>query len=268
MKPKQIRKAGIDPAGRANPKIKMIVYGDNRTGKTVFAGTSPKCLILNVDTNGDYSAAVQGSTAEVWDIEDYNDFTEAFEYLRHEKHGYEWVWLDSISMLQERGLAQIMADLVVKKPHRSIFLPDKGEYGENMNKISLFMRQFFALPMNVGLTAHEMRYEDPNSDEVKLWPQITGKGMAPKICSHASIIGRLVNERQNDDSVRRILLLQGDGNFVAGDRFDTTPKGRMLSPSVPKIEKAVKEKLAASRNPVPGATVTKAATATKKRISA
>lgn len=227
------------PVSSDQSYINMIVYGDPGVGKTVLAGTSPNCLILEGD-DGSESAAIHGSKADKWPMRDWRDMEEAYEYLRHEKHGYKWVWLDSITLYQERGLDNIMEDLVAKKPHRSLYLPDKGEYGENMRRMAMWVRNMKPLPFNFGITAHAMRTEDDDGKVVYL-PAIQGVNMPQKICGYMGVVGYMTVRRSNNKD-ERILVTSKTAKYYAKDRFSALG-GRIINPTVPQIEKLVAAKL-------------------------
>lgn len=234
------RHPGIRPVAVDEPYINILVYGDPGVGKTVLAGTSPNCLLLESAMDGSESAAIQGSKAEKWKMRDWNDMTEAYEYLRHEKHGYDWVWLDSITLFQELGLDMIMEDLVAVKPHRSLFLPDRGEYGENMRRLSMWVRNMKPLDFNFGIIAHAMRYEDEEGREL-LWPAIQGVNMPQKICGYMGVVGYLT-VRRKEAKDERMLLTNKTAKYYAKDRFDALG-GRLTNPTIPMIQELVAKKL-------------------------
>lgn len=227
--------------------INILLYGDNGCGKTPLIGSSPKCLILNSDPpEAVLSAKVAGSTADVWNISDWSDAEEAYEYLRHERdHGYQWVWLDSITGLQFVGLDGIMEDLVAAKPHRDRYVPDKHEYLQNMNRLSTWTRDMSALPINFGMTSHPFRFLQEGAEEEVVWPWVQGKDMPAKICGWMNIIGYVRIGRAKVggvEGVHQLLHTSGRPGYYARDRFSALPPA-MVNPTVPKIQSIIESKV-------------------------
>ena len=218
----------------------IIVYSDPGAGKTRLAGTSPNALILNADgSDAVESARISGSTAHVWDIDVYKDLDDAYDYIRRADHPYEWVWLDSVSLFQEKGMDDIMAELVKHKPNRDQYVPDRLEYVQNMNHLSKWIRHMKALPVNFGITAHVMRIEDEDDGTVTYMPQIQGRNMPSKVCGYMSIVGHLyVAKKKGGDEQVRVLQVRKDAKWYAKDRFDVLGD-RVINPPIPGITEAI-----------------------------
>jgi hypothetical protein len=242
--------------------INIIIYGEPGVGKSVLAGTSNNGLLLLNDGDEGSSAARQGSTCDSWVVHDYNDLTDAYEYLRHEDHGYDWVWLDNASLFQEQGMDQIMEDLIAEKPHRNRFVPDMQQYLVNQNRMSLLLRNLKSLPVNFGMTAHVMEWSDEEG-ETRTQPAFQGGqgAFSQKICGYMNIVGYL-HVKKIGDKEERILLTQKTAKRVAKDRFNALG-GRVVNPTIPKITALI----SSPSGPDPQAKKKKASSAPRKRTS-
>jgi phage nucleotide-binding protein len=241
--------------GQEDKFHRMLVYGEPGAGKTVFAGTSPKALIITNDGAETMSAAAMGSTADVWVAPTYEDIDEAFEYLRHEGHKtYDWVWIDNMTLLQDQAMDQIMEELVRAKPNRNRWVPDQHEYLVNQNRLSTMVRSFKKLPMNVGFTAHVMKTEDMDGRVLYL-PMIQGGqgALSQKICGYMNIVGYIAVVKK-DGKNQRTMFMEKQGKYHAKGRFPGM-ESRLVDPTVPLLEKAI------------AATVPNAAAAPKRRRS-
>jgi hypothetical protein len=135
--PNSIREVG------ASKTLNTLVYAMWGVGKTVFVGSGgPRTLILRPPTDHTDSIISHypvGKRPKEWVITDWDVMDEAGEYLRLHGREWEWVWLDSLSLWQDTGLDDIWAATVERNPARNAKHAgmDKGEYGRNMDRISL-----------------------------------------------------------------------------------------------------------------------------------
>lgn len=228
-KPNGIRR--VEPG----KKINLLVYGLPGAGKSVLAGTSPgRCLILHPPTDH-LDSLPKGSKVEEWIIRDWDDMNEAEEFLRHEggKH-YDWVWVDSISLLQDHTLDHVWADAVARKPDRAKFGVDKGEYGINMSRLGEWFRHVVGgAQFNMGVTAHPFETTDLESEPVMM-PWVQGKQMTEKICGYMNIVGRLYVK-----DGKHILDTEHKGLYYAKDQMGI---GRVIEPTMPKILSKIRAK--------------------------
>lgn len=236
----------LSPFHMTDTGINMCVYADNGTGKTAFITTSPDCIVLSADPGGTTTAASMGRTGKYRSIRDWADMDEAYEFFRNSPNAkkYKWVWLDSASVFQDVGLEDIMTEVVSKpgRGYRKIWHPDKGEYGENMNRLKLWVRHMCALPINFGFTAHP--FKDESGDEVQILPWIQGKNMPSTLCGMVDVIGYMrIQEVQGDQ--RQVMCFKKQDLYYAKDRFGALP-AKMVDPTIPKIETLINKKLEAA----------------------
>jgi hypothetical protein len=188
--------------------------------------------------------SIRVTGADEWEITDWAEMLNALEYLRHDgAKDYKWAWLDSISLWQDTGLDDIWEGVIQRRPDRAQWSLDKGEYGINMWRLQQWVRAAIAIPnLNIGITAHPAEMLNPIDGEVKLQPWIQGKNMSTKIQGYMKIVGymEVVPANQNTSGKpRRELRTAGTERFEAKDQFDAFPNGRLVDPTLEKIESAI-----------------------------
>jgi len=263
----------IHKLGERPTHSRICVYSAPGLGKTALACSSPNVLILNADgPDGPEAARALGYNPSIWDIDGENPFEEldnAYKYIRRYPDKYEWVWLDSATLFQDKSMDEIMEDVHKAKPHRSIYLPDKPEYQLNQNQLSKWIRHMTALPINFGFTAHEARFEDDDGETVYL-PMIQGGqgALSSKLCAWMGIVGRLTVEttrvreegsKRRETTSERRLQVQWTGKHYAKDRLSGGRLGEYVSdPTIPKIMEGINAPAARKpkRRPVRKSTAT------------
>lgn len=218
-----------DGTGR-NPKF--MIYGPPGTGKTSLACTAPNSLLLEAD-RGEKAAVFRGSTAKKWVIKDWDDMYEALRWLQGGgDQMFDYAILDTISIFQNRGMDQIMDDLVAVRAHRQVWAPDKGEYGQNMNRLMRWIREFAELDCGIIVVAH-LATEMDHEGETHYMPQVQGKNMPEKVCAYFDVVGHMSMKVKDGKEIPRFST-KNEGKYYAKDRYNGRI-GALLDPSIPKI---------------------------------
>ena len=216
-----------------------LFYGDPGQCKTRLLGTAENGILLNCDGASGPDSITGWSSLDIADCDNLYEVTEWIEFLRHGTHSYDWVFLDSISLLQENQMTKVLGDVVIAKPHRDPDIPDMHEYLKVQNQLKKLVRDMIGLRMHVGITAHTMRIEDEDEGAVQYWPAITGKQMPQKICGYLGLVGHvsLQPDKEDDEKQNVILRVRGSDRFYAKDRYGVTETGGMKNPTMDQIAK-------------------------------
>jgi len=157
--------------------LSISVYGRSGTGKTTFAGTAPKpLLVLDVNDRGTISIKGQPETY-VLSIEKWEDFEEAYWYLKSGNHNFQSVAIDTLTQLQDLAIRQVVgedsADMVISK----------RAWGSVSSLMKTWILNFRDLPLckificQDRLTAGD---EDEGTDPEMIAPEV-GPALSPSV---------------------------------------------------------------------------------------
>jgi phage nucleotide-binding protein len=166
-------------------KLKALFFGPPGSGKTTLAGTAPKAILL--DTEGG-TMSIRKTDVDVLPIPDWPTFEAAVQDLMIEKHNYETVILDSVTMLQEvaGNQARLMEHILNPK------MDARQAYGAIGAMIRHKLIQLNALDMNVIFTAQlrEKEAVDMEAGQYPLSPDVT-PAVYKVLTALPDVIGRL-----------------------------------------------------------------------------
>jgi hypothetical protein len=242
--------------------IRLGVYADPGTGKTDLVGSSqhlgPTLLIRppidHIDSILDIGPNLKQRVIRAW-----VDMDELRDELRAEGEKWEWVWLDSASLAYDVLIDDIWETVITEKPHRKRFGLDKQEFGINMHRLGLWMREIIGPDLfNFGFTAHPEPYASPDKDEdgdpiEKLMPWIQGKQMPNKFSGYMNMVGRL----EKGKGGKRIFKTTSGEHHYGKDQFDAIPPKGIVIPRSHGMEKITDLIYQARPAMKPGRTTTK-----------
>jgi len=223
--------------------IKMMVYGQPGIGKTRLVGTGAKTLIVRPPL--DHTDSIRGGDAKETVVNNWEDMNGVLEWARHEGSQFSWIWLDSISAFQDQGLDDIWATVIDEKPHRARWGLDQAEYGINMHRLSLWVRHMVGAAesegFNFGLTAwpRDLPVTEADDSPEALMPWIQGRNMPQKMCGYMNVVAYYTFTTIKKEQ-RRVLRFASTEDYYAKDQFDAFPDGKLLDPTMSKIEERIK----------------------------
>jgi hypothetical protein len=230
----------------------MLIHSDIGWGKTTFIGTGGKDYkILLIRPPVDHVDPIVGSGVQEIVVRSWEEIFESLEYAQHEGQNWDWIWLDSISLLQDIGLDDVYEYTLDRKgpkgsqarKEREAFGPDRGEYRVNMWRLGQWVRHMVgAGVVNLGITAHSFFWEPTDGVTSScVWPWVQGKMMPAKISGMMNIVGYgdlKTVERGGRTRQVRVLHTNASENYYAKCQFKRDglaifPTGEIVNPTLP-----------------------------------
>jgi hypothetical protein len=224
----------------------LCIHGDSGIGKTRLVGTleTPKNLLIRspVDHIDSMLSAGLGGNFEERVVSTWEEMDEDIKpWLRQDGGRFDWVWVDTLPLLQDVLMDDIWSMVLREKPDRYRYGLDKQEHGINQLRLGGWMRDVIGCDLfHFGWTAHSNLMASPDQDEEgepleKLMPSVHGgKGaLAVKFCGYSKFVGYY---RKSPDGKRRVLHTDSSPVYYAKNQFE--PRGKdwaMVDPTMPEL---------------------------------
>lgn len=185
----------------------MVVYGRSGSGKTTFAATAPKpMLYIDVRDEGtDSISDVDG--IDVFEVEAFEDFEEAYWWLKKNPKKYKSIVIDTVSQLQTMVVQEVAAK---KKKEVSREGPQWGDLTKrDWGTIASIMKEWLGnyrdltkLGPQVIFIAQDrtFNFDEEEVEDETLTPEV-GPALSPSIArslnASVSVIGNtFIRERE------------------------------------------------------------------------
>ena len=184
--------------------VNMLIYGDPGVGKTTFASTAPKPLIIDLE-NG--SLALAGKDVEIAQVDTLADAREAIKYALEQ--GYQTVVIDSITRYAELLLEEILKE----NKRDTARIQDWGEVVKRIKKLIWTLQG-----KNINTIFIALETEDKDEDLLIKRPAVPGQ-LKVAIPAIVDIVGYLRVRKGGE----RVISVKPSPKWYAKDRSGKLP---------------------------------------------
>jgi hypothetical protein len=249
----KIAASKIRRPSQSSRKPRILVYGRNKKGKTRFAASAPDVLILDPESG---TEGLTKTNPNVWPVDSWQEFDDAYQFLKLDKHPYKWVCVDGLTRFSNMSLRFVMGMEEERDLSRKPGMVQKQDYGKSGELLKGMLWNFHSLNMGVIYTAQERAMEiedDPDTEDgdaeavSMMYVPDLPKGARSAVNSIVDVIGRIYTVRldhpQKEDVkvVQRRLWLAPHVAYDTGYRSDYTLPDYLKGPTVPKLVQLLRE---------------------------
>jgi hypothetical protein len=234
------------------PYLKILIYGDPGSGKTVLAGGAAEIaemspvLIVDVE-GGSYSLRAFYPDIDVVRVKSLGELVAVHAELAKGQHNYKTVVLDSLTEIQKMVMGDIMRDVVEEDSDRDPDVPSIREWGKSGEQMRRIIRRFRDLEMHVIFTALVDEVQAKSGKRV-FFPMLPGK-LKKEAAGFMDIVvfmyGKMMKinaageiDAEAPEAKHRFVLTSGTDEYVCKDRSSRMPD-IMLDPTMKKMHDTI-----------------------------
>ena len=230
----------IHPVDDFGPHAKILVFGNNASGKTRFCCTAPKVLVLDINEFGTRSGV--GTGARTVELETWEDVASAYWYLQSGKHKYESVAIDGAGGMYQLAMNLVLEEADKRDPARPSKQPSQREYGRANELFKGMVLAYRNLPMHVIFTAIPRELKDADTEEITEVTVSLPAGARGALLGAVGIIGYMEPEERRIKKDGRTTRQWVDTMIVGRNRNGIRTKDRtnnlgdvVVRPTMPRV---------------------------------
>ena len=208
------------------PKIMMICYGNGGVGKTTFASTAPKPLLVDCENGAKYFG-LRGIKMDVARINDWTDMKGLFEVAQSGE--YETIIIDPVGELMEK-----LKRYMVMKADKKLVMLDGSPTMAGWGWLKETMRNTLKVLRDSGchilINAHVTEQDDEG--KILKRPMLMTK-LSDEIINMVDIVGYMEVVNTEDGEKRIIRVDSASDKYLAKDR--TGQLGKIIPPNFEEI---------------------------------
>lgn len=215
---------------QVKPTVAMLIYGQGGVGKTTFAATAPKPLIVDCENGAKYFG-LRGINVDVAQVSEWGDLEGLMDQAKSGK--YETIVIDPIGELMEK-LRRYMVQRADKKLVQSDGSPSMAGWGWLKDRMRATVKLLRDSGLNMILVAHVDEKQD--EDRLVKRPMIMTK-LSDELVNMVDIVGFMTVVQDAGEEKRVIVVDPSSDKYVAKDRSGML--GKWIPPNFGAIVKAV-----------------------------
>lgn len=206
---------------QAKPSIIMLVYGNGGVGKSTFASTAPKPLLVDCE-NGSKYFGLRGIKLDVAHISGWSDMQGIFDIAKSGE--YETIIIDPIGELMEK-----LKNFMVAKADRKLVQSDGSPSMAGWGWLKDTMRSTLKIIRDSGVNLLIVAHVDEKEVEGVLVkrPKIMTK-ISEELIAFVDVVGYMTTVIVEGE-VKRIIRVQPSETYEAKDR--TEQLGAIIPPN-------------------------------------
>lgn len=207
---------------QVKPKIMMICYGNGGVGKTTFASTAPKPLLVDCENGAKYFG-LRGIKMDVARINDWTDMKGLFEVAQSGE--YETIIIDPVGELMEK-----LKRYMVMKADKKLVMLDGSPTMAGWGWLKETMRNTLKVLRDSGCHILINAHVSEQDDEGKILkrPMLMTK-LSDEIINMVDIVGYMEVVNTEDGEKRIIRVDSASDKYLAKDR--TGQLGKIIPPN-------------------------------------
>lgn len=214
---------------RSKPAIIAVIYGAGGVGKTTFAATAPKPLLVDCEDGAKYFG-LRGINVDVARVANWSDLEGLFEIAA--SGTYETIIIDPIGELMEK-----LMRYMVKKNDRKLVQADGSPSMAGWGWLKNTMRSTLKVLRDSGANILILAHVEEKADEDRIIkrPMMMTK-LSEELVNMVDIVGYMTVVQQEGEDKRIIIVDPTSDKYVAKDR--TGQLGKYIPPDFGAIVKA------------------------------
>lgn len=211
---------------QVKPKVMMIVYGNGGTGKTTFASTSPKPLLVDCENGAKYFG-LRDIKMDVANVNTWSDMQGLFDIARSGE--YETIIIDPVGELMEK-----LKRFMIEKGDRKNVMPDGSPTMAGWGWLKDTMRSTLKILRDSGCHVIIIAHVSEVDDEGKVLkrPMLMTK-LSDEIINMVDVVGYMEVVKIDDEEKRIIRVDSASDKYIAKDR--TGQLGKIIPPNFSEI---------------------------------